>query len=608
MSAEETNLAADLTDDQSTSSIYGYLLLILPKFPASLSILGSVMIISSVVRSKQNRENVQQRLVAAMSCFDCMVSSVWLLTNFFIPPGFGSMMPATFGNTTSCNAQGFLVQLSIASVVYNASLSFYYLLVIKYNWRKTRIAQIEKYFHTVPIAFGVLTAIIAVSLQTIGNADWDCWIAPNESNSNEKLVRAFQWAFFFGPLWLCMLFNCVNMFRVYRVVKETEAKAAKWRAGENLFVQTKNVAKQNLLYVLGFMLTWIFPTIARIVQAAHGTVPKWLVVVCGTFIPLQGFVNSLVYFRLRFHKCGAEHSDKGTLWVIGRIILLTLMPCFTKDVHNISDGRDLEDDLHNSKTSKSTASRFSSMDHVSNADDAVSAEVTPQPKTKSKWEKMNAAKSTNPSNNRLSLRGLRHSWKTLRKQGTQTIGKAKSTRTLAAMFDKLSNRNLKVEKEDDEEEKEEHFPIPVNEETGDEEFLPIAKENENEIVPTANDTTSSPKDASKEEIQNLLTSAAQPNTVQINTLSAIESIDSETRIGIQESTENCFLSSIDEEVVSPEADIEQPDSSFHCSHTSPYKGVSELDTSDDRNNDIDIKQGSIALDDNEMVIEKDNDV
>ena len=587
--SEETNLTADLTDEQSTiPSIYGYLLLILPKFPASLSILGSVMIISSVLRSKQNRENVQQRLVAAMSAFDCMVSSVWLLTNFFIPPGFGSMMPATFGNTASCNAQGFLVQLSIASVIYNASLSFYYLLVINYNWRKTRIAQIEKHLHIVPIAFGVVTAIIAVSLKTIGNADWDCWIAPNDSNSNEQLVRSFQWAFFFGPLWICMLFNCTNMFRVYRVVKKTEAKAAKWRAGENLFVQTKNVAKQNQLYVLGFMVTWIFPTIARIVQAAHGKVPNWLVVVCGTFIPLQGFVNSLVYFRLRFQKCGAEHSDKGTLWVIWRIILLTLMPCFTKDIHNISDGRDLEDDLHSSKKSQSTASkmsRLSSMDHASNAGDAVSAEVTPQVNKKSKWEKMNTAKSTTQTNNRISLRGLRVSWKTLRKQGTQTIGKAKSTRTLAAMFDKASKRNLNVVKENHAEKNEEHFPISANEESGNVEFLPNENENEIKKDETTN-VISSPslsnvKDAPTEDIHTLLTNVAQSNTVQINSLSVIESIDSKASIGIQESTENCFLSSNDEEVVSPEVDIEQPKSSFHCSHISPFEGVSVLDTCND---------------------------
>jgi len=296
------------------------------------------MIISSVVRSEKNRQNMQQRLVGAMSCFDFMVSIVWFFTIFFIPSDFEDKgFPLALGNDASCSVQGFFIQLSTASFIYNISLSFYYICIIKYNCTSLKMRSIEKYLHIVPVGFGLLTAIIAVSMGLIGDADWDCWIKAE--------FYEYQWGLFFGPLFVSLGLTILNMARVHRHVKRTEAKAAKWRMNERqsqIYKNTNQVAKQNRLYVLSFVVIWLLPSIARIIQIFGVTIPSWFAVVCGTVIPSQGFFNALVYFRLRFNKCGSDNPDKHWWWLVCRVMVLTLFPCFTSDNHNIHDGRDVE--------------------------------------------------------------------------------------------------------------------------------------------------------------------------------------------------------------------------------------------------------------------------
>lgn len=319
-------MSSSTTTDESTATLAGYLLSILPKFPAALSMFGSMLIISQVIRNDKNRRQMQQRIVAGMSGFDLMVSTVWFFTNFFVPQTMkrSQGFPFAFGNRASCDAQGFLVQVSIASVLYNASLSLYYLLALKYLWRDVRFRSIEKYFHLFPILFGLITAIIAVSMGLIGNADWDCWISPIENSrdtpDSAKLARIFQWVFFFGPLWISMSFAFFNMFQVYHFVKNLELRASTYRNSQEQTLHYKNLAKQNQLYAIAFLCTWLFPTIARLIQVSGGKVPVWLVVLSGTFIPLQGFFNSLVYFSTKFHNIRQAYKQKRWYWHLAVLI------------------------------------------------------------------------------------------------------------------------------------------------------------------------------------------------------------------------------------------------------------------------------------------------
>ena len=320
-------------------------LAITQKIPAFLSVMGSTMISSSVFRSKINPGNMQQRLLCAMSCFDVSISIVWLLTNLFIPEDY-SKYPWTVGNDASCKAQGFIVQFcSISSILYNATLSLYYLLVVKFNWKQRDLEKIEKWMHICPIVFGLATAIASLVLDVFHPANWDCWIAPLKDDDKYVVVRALQWAFFFGILWTSIILSSLNMFAVYLHVRNIETKSSRWRLQGVVNVNVKtpgaltgratnreemryvnrlkrsaSVATQGKLYISAFVITWAFPTIARATQLFGGESPLWLIVCAGTMVPSQGFLNAIVYFRLRFNKCAAGNPNKSKLWVMKEII------------------------------------------------------------------------------------------------------------------------------------------------------------------------------------------------------------------------------------------------------------------------------------------------
>ena len=58
--------------------------------------------------------------------------------------------------------------------MYNACLSLYYLLAIKYGFLKEKMASIEKYIHRFALCFGLTTSITAMSLDRYKEANWDC--------------------------------------------------------------------------------------------------------------------------------------------------------------------------------------------------------------------------------------------------------------------------------------------------------------------------------------------------------------------------------------------------------------------------------------------------
>lgn len=343
-------------------------LAILPKFTSMLSFLGSSMIISQVLQSKKNRNNSQQRLVCAMSCVDITVSTVWFLTNFFVPPWSEEVAWAS-GNQGTCNAQGFIVQLSIGAVYYNATLSLYYLLVIRYSFNRDSISRLEPWMHVVPLSLGVGTAVASSVLNLYNPANWDCWIAPHPPDCHQSYTlfgtgevsdcergdnaTIYQWAFFFGPLWTAILAISITMGILFRHVRAQDDRMQRYDFGARRVtangqpvrrrssIRTRQVWNQSALYVGAFFVTWIFPTLARLVQLFGGDPPMWLIFLSGTFIPFQGFFNAIVYFRLRFNNLKLEYGDKSNVWLVLCIIRNAFSCCCQED----TDGMDLEDTI-----------------------------------------------------------------------------------------------------------------------------------------------------------------------------------------------------------------------------------------------------------------------
>lgn len=140
-------------------------LAIVPKFTSFLSLLGSSWVIVEVLTEREKMQSVYHRLLLAMSIYD-VLESVWNFASTWpIVRGTPNIWGAS-GTTQSCTTQGFFLQLGLAIPMYNAFLSIYYLLVIKYNMPDARLRKrVEPPMHVAAFVFAGGTAFAAIGLK-----------------------------------------------------------------------------------------------------------------------------------------------------------------------------------------------------------------------------------------------------------------------------------------------------------------------------------------------------------------------------------------------------------------------------------------------------------
>ena len=335
-------------------------LAVLPKVTGLFSLVFSALIVLTVARDKQKRSSTYHRLLAGISTVD-ISSSFWLgLSTWPIPRESGVLWAS--GTTATCALQGFFTEFGVASSFYNASLSFYYLLVIRYGWKDDRISRVEPFMHTIPILWGLWTAVAGLPLKLFNNANLWCWIAPHpldcQDNSDEECFRGdnsdiYRWAFFYGPLWLMITIVTVNVILVFRYVRKVELSSARYRfesrfdhhtvqvstfvtaqevleeegaaavgvvnssrknsmrGSINKLRRTRQVARQCLGYAGAFYLNWIPLTLVRLIQTINGKAYFALLLIASMMTPLQGLPNFIVYLAPQFAKLRRERPNAG---------------------------------------------------------------------------------------------------------------------------------------------------------------------------------------------------------------------------------------------------------------------------------------------------------
>ena len=201
-------------------------LALIPKFSSFLSLFGSGWIFIEVISQPNQKLNrPYHRLLLAMSVYD-ILESVWNFGSTWpIPKGTpGIIWP--MGTTATCTAQGFFLQLSLAVPMYNACLSFYYLLVINYNYTDRQLRRwVEPIMHVICFLYPFGTAFYSAVTGLMNNANLWCWIAPlpgdcldsnrhgtiEDGNANPCIrgdnAWIYRWAFYFCPLWVCIFFG-----------------------------------------------------------------------------------------------------------------------------------------------------------------------------------------------------------------------------------------------------------------------------------------------------------------------------------------------------------------------------------------------------------------
>jgi hypothetical protein len=148
------------------------------------------------------------------------------------------------GNQATCNAQGVFTQgATVASAIYMASITTYFLLVVNFRWREAKLRQCEWAFHLVPVLWGMGTGIATVPLKITNNANLWCFISPNsEDQTRGHDADFYRMLFFYGPLFLTFAVVTINVIAVVFFVRRLTTKALK--ASTRIEDQSKDLQEE----------------------------------------------------------------------------------------------------------------------------------------------------------------------------------------------------------------------------------------------------------------------------------------------------------------------------------------------------------------------------
>ena len=221
------------------------------KLSGGLSTLGSIWIISKVLRrandlrhSNTKSHNPTQerslspfyRLMFGMSLCDALCSSWLFASSWALPAGYWW---GAVGNQGTCIAQGFFIHLSLAVPVYNASLSLYYMLQIKYHWSDVDFSKkIEPWMHLIANGNALAYAFLAVGIDMVHPSGPLCLDSYDPkvcdaADPTGDCVFQVRWSNIFTTWWYTVVFTSMffaagAMLVVYRAVRKMEKRMERY--------------------------------------------------------------------------------------------------------------------------------------------------------------------------------------------------------------------------------------------------------------------------------------------------------------------------------------------------------------------------------------------
>ena len=156
-------------------------LIVAPSITGFISSFASMTLIVSILRSSLKLSTVYHRLVFFLSAFDIIQSICQLLSSLPMPEG---SMWGAFGNSVTCDIQGFFVTAGFCTtVLHSLSLTIYFLLVVKFEMTEAKIKKYaEPFLHGFPVLYSFGAAIYMYAANDFNTAGTFCWIAPEPLN------------------------------------------------------------------------------------------------------------------------------------------------------------------------------------------------------------------------------------------------------------------------------------------------------------------------------------------------------------------------------------------------------------------------------------------
>jgi len=218
-----------------------------------LSILGSLTIVYKVFRhwKKTKTMTPYDRIMLGLSAADIIASLSFLLSPFLIPGASTSMSTSTstststvtthrvwaIGTQSTCSFLGWLTQLGLSVLWYNAALSFYYLFTVRFGISRHDFAQrYEKWFHLSACIFSISTASIGLIFDWYSEfqINQGCWLGaiPKGCEMDGTCIGnglLVGWIFGGIPMLFTFLALTMNNIVIYLYVRKTLQQTRKER-------------------------------------------------------------------------------------------------------------------------------------------------------------------------------------------------------------------------------------------------------------------------------------------------------------------------------------------------------------------------------------------
>ena len=363
----ETEMS-DLSDQEQKT------LIILQLCAAGLSLIGSSTIVFKILRNLCTTKTTTpyDRIILGLSSCD-IVSSITYVIGPFLLPAETSQRIWAFGNETTCQGLGFLMQLScIWAIWYNCILSFYYLLTVRFRVkRQVFCRKYELWMHLSGILFFPITSVTGYYARWYGEQalTMTCWV---RFGDNAELVSYVYAGIPVLVTYLSLIINNIVIYAYLRKSLLTAPLQSKYFTTTSddeddecndividtnididlshlsvvetedfvslAMVQrqlTKEAATQGLLYVVSFLLT---ATPVFVIQVLDGSFAFEeddqgriypLLVMNAMLMPLQGFFNVFIYVRPTYSRFRAANADKSRWNVLKQALFDPNIPKMT---------------------------------------------------------------------------------------------------------------------------------------------------------------------------------------------------------------------------------------------------------------------------------------
>ncbi|CAB9498141.1 expressed unknown protein [Seminavis robusta] len=343
---------------------------LLPLIPAMLSICGSLTLIRLLHKAHYQRP--YRRILLGMSCYD-ILNSITVSLQTFLTPRDTSRRLWAVGNTTSCNAMGFLFQFSYPSFMYFGGLSLYYVLVVKFGVTNDTFARrMEPFLHVITLAWPTITAFVGLhhNLYAEVSIGAGCWISEQAitDSCNAECIESWTWILGGLPFMLVFALVLLNNALIYCHVRNTifavtrprqlepahdstttgsssynttnsttlqsqqsprqslrQRRHSQSLTPESQEAKVRAVGVQALLYCVVFIMTYSWTIILRLVSNDGAGPPQEptvfpIMVLRAIFLPAMGLGTVLVYARPRYMLLRRAHPAKSRRRILQQVL------------------------------------------------------------------------------------------------------------------------------------------------------------------------------------------------------------------------------------------------------------------------------------------------